>query len=108
MIGRRADEFSQEQITAPPDEARRYRKGVFVPVDTEGMSDAPDSAAFPSRGSGPPFKIRDDVPRVPGVRNVVGPSVIALAMGLGAGELLLWPNLITVNGYSIWWLLWIG
>jgi hypothetical protein len=29
-------------------------------------------------------------------------------MGLGAGEFLLWPNLITVNGYSIWWLFWVG
>lgn len=34
--------------------------------------------------------------------------MIALGMGLGAGEFLLWPNLITVNGYSIWWLFWIG
>jgi hypothetical protein len=34
--------------------------------------------------------------------------MIALGMGLGAGEFLLWPNLITVNGYSIWWLFWVG
>jgi hypothetical protein len=29
-------------------------------------------------------------------------------MGLGAGEFLLWPNLVAVNGFSIWWLFWIG
>jgi len=45
---------------------------------------------------------------VPRVAQLVGPSVIALAMGLGAGEFLLWPNLITVNGYQIWWLFWVG
>ncbi len=95
MTRRRADGFTPEQIVAPPGEARQYRKGVFLPVNTNAMADAPDSGAFPSRGSGPPFKIKDDIP-------------IALAMGLGAGELLLWPNLITVNGYSIWWLLWLG
>ncbi|MEE9207549.1 MAG: Nramp family divalent metal transporter [Gemmatimonadota bacterium] len=108
MTRRLADEITAEHIDAPPGEARQYRKGVFVPVDTDAMADAPDSAAYPARGSGPPFKIKDDVPRVPGLRNILGPSIIALAMGLGAGELLLWPNLITVNGYSIWWLLWLG
>jgi hypothetical protein len=29
-------------------------------------------------------------------------------MGLGAGEFLLWPNLITVNGYGVLWLFWVG
>jgi hypothetical protein len=48
------------------------------------------------------------VPTVPRVRHLIGPSVIALGMGLGAGEFLLWPNLITVNGFSIWWLFWVG
>lgn len=48
------------------------------------------------------------MPRVPRVRHLIGPSIIAAGMGLGAGEFLLWPNLITVNGYSIWWLFWIG
>jgi hypothetical protein len=39
---------------------------------------------------------------------LIGPSIIALGMGLGAGEFLLWPNLVAVNGFSIWWLFWIG
>jgi len=42
------------------------------------------------------------------LRHLIGPSVIAVGMGLGAGEFLLWPNLITVNGFSIWWLFWVG
>ncbi|HEX6643167.1 MAG TPA: Nramp family divalent metal transporter, partial [Gemmatimonadales bacterium] len=42
------------------------------------------------------------------LRHLVGPSVLALGMGLGAGEFLLWPNLVTVNGYEIWWLFWVG
>jgi hypothetical protein len=85
-----------------------YREGVYRPVDKTALPDAPRSPEFPDPGHGPPFRRLDDVPRVPRVRDVVGPSMIALGMGLGAGEFLLWPNLIAVNGFSIWWLFWIG
>ena len=46
--------------------------------------------------------------RVPRLKHIIGPSVIALGMGLGSGEFLLWPNLVAANGFSIWWLFWIG
>ena len=54
------------------------------------------------------FRVTNEIPRVPRLRHLIGPSVIALGMGLGSGEFLLWPNLITANGYSIWWLFWVG
>ncbi|MDX1394238.1 MAG: Nramp family divalent metal transporter [Gemmatimonadota bacterium] len=95
-------------VQASDEEGRRYRHGVFEPIVEAGLADAPDDARFPARGTGPAFKVLDRVPRVPRVRHLVGPSVIAAGMGLGAGEFLLWPNLITVNGYGIWWLFWIG
>jgi hypothetical protein len=81
---------------------------VFQPLDEASLPVAPDGPPYPTRGSGPPFRRHDEVPRVPRLGHIVGPSMIALGMGLGAGEFLLWPNLITVNGYSIWWLFWIG
>ncbi|MDH3734325.1 MAG: Nramp family divalent metal transporter [Gemmatimonadota bacterium] len=95
-------------VQATDEQGRRYRAGVFDPIDEAGLEDAPDDARFPARGTGPAFKRAERVPRVPKVRHLVGPSIIAAGMGLGAGEFLLWPNLITVNGYGIWWLFWIG
>jgi len=95
-------------VKATDEEGRRYRSGVYEPVDESKLEDAPENASFPVRGAGPAFKKMARMPRVPRVRHLVGPSVIAAGMGLGAGEFLLWPNLITVNGYGIWWLFWIG
>ncbi|MGH6887376.1 MAG: Nramp family divalent metal transporter, partial [Geminicoccales bacterium] len=89
-------------------EGRQFRAGVYRPLDEAALAPAADDARFPARGHGPPFLVCHEVPRVPRVRHLVGPSVIALGMGLGAGEFLLWPNLIAVNGFSIWWLFWIG
>ncbi|HUF90296.1 MAG TPA: Nramp family divalent metal transporter [Gemmatimonadota bacterium] len=96
------------RIHCPPEEGARFREGVYQPLDLASLPDAPESEAWPRRGSGPPFFRLEEVPRVPRLRHVVGPSVIALGMGLGAGEFLLWPNLIAVNGFSIWWLFWVG
>jgi len=95
-------------VLATDEEGRAYRDGVFEPVDEGGLEDAPDGGGFPTRGHGPAFKRAVKIPRVPRLRHVLGPSVIALGMGLGSGEFILWPNLIAVNGYSIWWLFWVG
>jgi len=95
-------------VEASESEGRRYRGGVFEPCDEAALEPAPDDPSYPDPGHGPPFRKVARVPRVPKVRHLVGPSVIALGMGLGAGEFLLWPNLITVNGYGIWWLFWVG
>ena len=97
-----------DPIRAADDEGRRYRSGVYEPLDEAALPEAPETGGFPHRGSGPPFRLPGRVPRVPRLRHIIGPSVIALGMGLGAGEFLLWPNLVTVNGYSIWWLFWVG
>lgn len=95
-------------VAAPDEEGRGYRQGVYRPVPAADLPDAPDDPRFPVRGTGPRFKLLQDIPRVPRLRHLFGPSVIALGLGLGAGEFLLWPNLVTVNGYGIWWLFWVG
>jgi hypothetical protein len=97
-----------DPLRCTDEEGRRYRDGVYVPLDEPALPTAPDAPPFPARGHGPPFRIFGTIPRVPKLRDLVGPSVIALGMGLGAGEFLLWPNLIAANGYSIWWLFWVG
>ncbi|HSJ64193.1 MAG TPA: Nramp family divalent metal transporter [Gemmatimonadaceae bacterium] len=96
------------EIRCTDDEGLLYREGVYRPLDEASLRAAPDAPHLPDRGSGPPFRIHNEVPKVPRLRHLIGPSVIALGMGLGSGEFLLWPNLVTVNGYSIWWLFWVG
>lgn len=96
------------EVYCSHEEGRAYRDGVYRPVEAEALPDAPPDPDFPDPGHGPPFRRLDEIPRVPRLRDVVGPSVIALGMGLGAGEFLLWPNLVAVNGFSIWWLFWVG
>jgi hypothetical protein len=95
-------------VAASDAEGREYREGVYRPLVEHELAEVEDGPSFPVRGHGPPFLRHDVVPRVPRLRHLIGPSVIAVGMGLGAGEFLLWPNLITVNGYSIWWLFWVG
>lgn len=99
---------ARSAVRASDEQGRRYRAGVYEPIDERLLEDAPDDPAYPAKGTGPPFKLVATMPPVPRVRHLVGPSVIAAGMGLGAGEFLLWPNLITVNGYGLWWLFWIG
>lgn len=99
---------SDPEIHCSPEEGARFREGVYHPLDLATLADAPHEDSFPEPGHGPPFYRVDEVPRVPRLRHMIGPSVIALGMGLGAGEFLLWPNLIAVNGFSIWWLFWVG
>jgi len=96
------------EIHSDPEQGSTYREGVYLPLDIDALPPAPFGPDFPDPGHGAPFRHHGEVPRVPRLRDVVGPSVIALGMGLGAGEFLLWPNLIAVNGFSIWWLFWVG
>jgi hypothetical protein len=97
-----------DEIRAPEEEGKAYRDGVYRPLPEAELPLAPDDPRFPRRGHGPPYRVYDEVPRVPRLRQLIGPSVIAVGMGLGAGEFLLWPNLITVNGYGVLWLFWVG
>ena len=97
-----------DEIILDNEQAKEYREGVYRPIDINALKPAPEQSDFPSRGSGAPFKLNDDMPRAPRLKYIIGPSVIALGMGLGAGEFLLWPNLIAVNGLSIFWLFWVG
>jgi hypothetical protein len=99
---------SDADIRSSDEEGLAYRDGVYHRLDESSLPEAPDSPHVPHRGSGPVFRVTNEIPRVPRLRHLIGPSVIAVGMGLGSGEFLLWPNLITVNGYSIWWLFWVG
>ena len=44
-----------------------------------------------------------NLPKAPRFRNLVGPSVILLGLGLGSGEIILWPYLTSKFGLGIIW-----
>ena len=103
-----APPIHSDPVRATDDEGRAYREGVYIPLPEAELPTAPEDPRFPRRGHGPAYRLHGEVPRVPRLRHLIGPSVIAVGMGLGAGEFLLWPNLITVNGYGVLWLFWVG
>ncbi len=49
-----------------------------------------------------PFQIKD-LPHPPALRKLVGPSFIILGLGLGSGEVILWPFLTSTYGFGIVW-----
>ena len=46
---------------------------------------------------------RGKMPRVPRLKNILGPSFVLLGLGLGSGELILWPYLTANWGLGILW-----
>ena len=48
------------------------------------------------------FDVRQ-LPKPPSLRNLIGPSFILLGLGLGSGELILWPYLASNFGMAIIW-----
>lgn len=51
---------------------------------------------------------RNVLPKPPRLRNLLGPSFILLGMGLGSGEIILWPFLASNYGLGIVWGILVG
>lgn len=49
-----------------------------------------------------------NLPEPPLLRKLIGPSIILLGLGLGSGELILWPYLVSKYGLGIIWAALIG
>ncbi len=45
----------------------------------------------------------DELPKPPSIRKLLGPSFILLGLGLGSGEVILWPYLTSNYGLGIIW-----
>jgi len=50
-----------------------------------------------------PFLRKEEMPEVLPLRRMIGPSLILLGLGLGSGELILWPYLSANFGLGIIW-----
>jgi hypothetical protein len=94
-------------VFAPEEEGREYRGTAYNPVEIDEMETAPETDAYPKTGKGGNFHIAE-LPRVPKVNHIVGPSAIMLGASLGSGETLFWPLLIAQNGWGLYWAFWVG
>lgn len=88
-------------------EGRQYRGTWYCPLPYEDLERAPETDDYPDRGTGGTFRLAE-LPRVPRVRHVVGPSAIMLGASLGSGETLFWPGLIARHGWVIYWAFVVG
>ena len=65
------------------------------------MSLRPPEGVLPPPG-------RRDLPPVPRLRALLGPSIILVGLSIGSGEFVLWPRLTAQFGFAVFWAAWIG
>jgi len=97
----------ESPVYASEVEGRQYRGTWYCPLPYDDLERAPETTDYPDRGTGGAFRLAD-LPRVPRVRHVVGPSAIMLGASLGSGETLFWPGLIARHGWGIYWAFLVG
>ena len=80
-----------------------YPVSTYTPVAYDNLSSAVGTTDEPSGGADGVFK-QLDLPKVPKLRHIVGPSAIMLGASLGSGETLFWPQLVARYGWGLYWL----
>lgn len=98
---------TREEIYAPEETGKEYRGTVYQDLDYESLETAPETSAYPKTDGKGRFKIAD-LPQVPKIRHIVGPSAIMLGAALGSGETMFWPTIIAENGWVLYWAFWVG
>jgi hypothetical protein len=96
-----------DDIYMTEDVGEQYRESVYRDQDYEGLETAPETAEQPKTGRLGQFKLTD-LPKVPKVSHIVGPSAIMLGASLGSGETMFWPTIIADYGWALYWAFWIG
>lgn len=86
-------------IYAEPRDAT-YPTSTYTPVAYDNLATAPQSASHSKTGGDGEFK-KSDLPKVPKLKYVVGPSAIMLGASLGSGETLFWPTLVARFGWAL-------
>jgi hypothetical protein len=99
--------IARDEIYAPEQVGEEYRSSVYEDPNYESLETASETAEFPTGTGRGQFKITD-LPEVPKISHIIGPSAIMLGLGLGSGELMFWPTLIAQNGWGFYWAFWIG
>ena len=96
-----------DDVYASAVEGRQYRSTWYLPLQYDELKEAPSAVAHPSRGNGGAFRLAD-LPRVPRLSHIVGPSAIMLGASLGSGETLFWPVLTAQFGWAVFWAFVVG
>ncbi|QFU83298.1 Nramp family divalent metal transporter [Natronorubrum aibiense] len=96
-----------DDVYVDEDDGERYRASAYVPVAYDNLEPAPTDESSPERGTGGRFRLLD-LPKVPKLGHLIGPSAIMLGASLGSGETLFWPGLIAQYGWALYWAFWIG
>ncbi|MCT9097817.1 Nramp family divalent metal transporter [Haloarchaeobius sp. HME9146] len=97
----------EPEVYASPEEGREYRASAYAPTAYDNLEVAPEDEEHPDPGEGDSYRLVD-LPRVPKLTHVLGPSAIMLGASLGSGETIFWPLLVAQNGWSIYWAFWVG
>lgn len=99
---------SESDVYATDAEGLEYRGSSYVPTTYDNLDVAPETDAYPDRGrDGGAYRVLD-LPRVPKLSHVVGPSAIMLGASLGSGETLFWPSLVAQYGWALYWAFFVG
>ena len=98
---------TDEDIFASPEVGEQYRQTVYRDLDYDSLETAPETSEYPETSGEGRFKLAD-VPKVPQVTHIVGPSAIMLGASLGSGETMFWPTLVAQNGWGLYWAFWVG
>jgi len=96
-----------DEVYASDIEGRQYRGTWYMPLPYDDLEEAPADEDYPDRGTGGAFRLAD-LPRVPRLRHVVGPSAIMLGASVGSGETLFWPTLVSQHGWVLYWAFVVG
>ncbi|MFB6234539.1 MAG: Nramp family divalent metal transporter [Halopenitus sp.] len=97
----------EDEIHASLEDGKKYRDTVYHPVDYDELETAPETDDYPETDGSGPFRIAE-LPKVPKVSHIVGPSAIMLGASLGSGETMFWPTLIAQSGWGLYWAFWVG
>ncbi|MFB6250266.1 MAG: Nramp family divalent metal transporter [Halobellus sp.] len=97
-----ADSTPDEEVYASPEELGGPTSS-YTPVAYDNLDQAPDTDDHPDEGRGGPLQVLD-LPKVPKLKHVVGPSAIMLGASLGSGETLFWPSLVARYGWALYWI----
>jgi len=98
-----------DAIYASEAEGDRYRSTAFVPTPYSELEIAPVTGSFPDPGQEAAERYRTlDLPKVPKLKHVLGPSAIMLGASLGSGETLFWPFIVSEHGWVLYWAFLVG
>ena len=98
-------EITDDDIYGP--EGVQDSASIHIERDYAELEEAPLTDEYPKHGDGGGFRIAD-LPKVPKLKSILGPSALLYGASLGAGNTMFWPTLVAQNGWGIYWAFWIG